>query len=197
VERHFPVAPWPRRLKIVSALATLLLAWAGIAAYRAIPVPTGFTHGFGFAVALVFPAILFFSALFIVSGYAVDGTDLFIARPFWSTRIPLSGLRRVFADPAACRGSVRVFGNGGLYSFTGLYRNAALGRYRLFATDLSRAVVLVLPKRTIVVTPESPEAFVRGIRLVFPSADVTAPEFSVHSASSSDRGTTHREPQAE
>jgi len=175
MKRRFPVAPWPRSLKVVSTLATLLLFAAGAAAYRAIPVPTGFTHGFGLAVALVFPAILFVSALFIVSGYALDGTDLLVTRPFWSTRIPLAGLRRIFADPAVCKGSVRVFGNGGLFSFTGLYRNSTLGRYRLFATDLSRAVVLVLPKRTIVVTPESPEAFVRGVRLVYPGASGDRP----------------------
>ena len=167
MKQHFAAAPWPGRLKIVSALVSLLLAAAGVAAWRAIPVPTGFTHGFGFAVALVFPAVLFFSLLFVVAGYVLDGPDLLVTRLFWSTRIPLSGVRRVYADPMACKGSWRVFGNGGLFSFTGLYRNKALGTYRLFATDVSRAVVLVLPRRTVVVTPGSPEDFVRSVSLAF------------------------------
>jgi hypothetical protein len=51
----------------------------------------------------------------------------------------------------------------GSFSFTGLYRSRELGLYRLFATDLSRAVVLLLPRRTVVVTPASPEAFVEHL----------------------------------
>jgi hypothetical protein len=170
MKQHFAAAPWPGRLKAASALVTLLLAGAGVAAYDVVPVPPGFTHGFGIAVALVFPAIPVFSLLFVVSGYVLDGPDILVTRLFWSTRIPLSGLRRVYADPAVCKGSWRVFGNGGLFSFTGLYRNKALGTYRLFATDISRAVVLVLPRRTIVVTPGSPEDFVRSVSLAFPAA---------------------------
>jgi hypothetical protein len=170
MKQRFPVAPWPGRLKIVSGLVTLLLAAAGVAAYRAIPVPTGFTHGFGLAVAFVFPAILVASALFVVSGYVLDGQDLLVTRLFWSTRISLSGLRRIYADPMVCKGSWRVFGNGGLFSFTGLYRNKALGMYRLFATDISRSVVLLLPRRTVVVTPSSPEDFVRSVHMAFPAA---------------------------
>lgn len=170
MKQHFAAAPWPGRLKAVSVLVTLLLASAGVAAYRAAPVPAGFTHGFGLAVAFVFPAIILASLLFVVSGYVLDGHDLLIDRLLWSTRIPLSGLYRVYADPAVCKGSRRVFGNGGLFSFTGLYRNKALGMYRLFATDISRAVVLVLPRKTVVVTPASPEDFVRSVRLAYPAA---------------------------
>ena len=169
MKQHFAAAPWPGRLKAASALVTLLLAAAGVAAYRAAPAPAGFTHSFGLAVALVFPAIIFASLLFVVAGYVLDGEDLLVTRLFWSTRVPLSGLRRVYADPMVCKGSWRVFGNGGLFSFTGLYRNKTLGMYRLFATDISRAVVLVLPRRTIVVTPKSPEDFVRSVSLAFPA----------------------------
>jgi hypothetical protein len=170
MKQRFAAAPWPGRLKIVSGLVTLLLAAAGVAAYRAAPASAGFTHSFGLAVALVFPAIIFASLLFVVAGYVLDGRDLLIDRLFWSTRIPLSGLHRVYADPMVCKGSWRVFGNGGLFSFTGLYRNKTLGMYRLFATDLSRAVAIVLPRRTLVVTPKSPEDFVRSVSLAFPAA---------------------------
>lgn len=174
-QERFPAAPWPGRLKIASGLVTLLLAAAGVAAYRAAPVSAGFTHSFGLAVALVFPAILFASLLFVVSGFVLDGPDLLVTRLFWSTRFPLAGLRQIYADPTVCKGSWRVFGNGGLFSFTGLYRNKALGTYRLFATDISRAVVLVLPRRTVVITPASPEDFVRSVRLAFPAARSAEP----------------------
>lgn len=170
MRQHFAVAPWPTSLKVVSAFSAVVLIGLGIAAYQAIPTPTGFTHAFGLGVACIFPVILVVSLLFIVSGYALSGSDLLIIRPLWATRIPLSGLRRVFAEPKVCKGSIRLFGNGGLFSFTGLYRNSTLGRYRLFATDFSHAVVLVLPNRTVVVTPASPKAFIDAVRRAHPGA---------------------------
>ncbi len=167
---HFQAAPWPAGLKLTSTLGTLLIAGIAYAAYRAIPAPSGFTHYFGFGIALVLPAILVFSLLFAVTGYAVDSNDLYIQRPLWRTRLPLDGLSRFWLEPAACKGSMRIFGNGGLFSFTGLYRSPKLGRYRLFATDFARSVVLVLPTRVVVVTPAMPRAFVDHLHHLFPLA---------------------------
>ena len=64
-----------------------------------------------------------------------------------------------------------MIGNGGLLSFTGIYYSKALGRYRLFATDFSRSVVLTLPRRVVVVTPASPHAFVAHLRSLYPAAE--------------------------
>ena len=69
------------------------------------------------------------------------------------------------------RGSLRLFGNGGIFSITGLFRNRALGNYRAFVTDLKRTVVLRFPERIIVVSPECPEKFVAEIsRFAFRAA---------------------------
>lgn len=168
--QRFPAAPWPTALKVISALGTIVLAGAAYVAYRAIPTPTGFTHGFGLGIALLMPAIVAVSLLFVVRGYAVEGGDLCVERLFWSTRISLQGLSRAWPEPAACKGSLRIFGNGGLFAFTGLYQSKALGRYRLFATDLSRSVVLSLPRRVVVVTPAVPQALLEHLRLLFPQA---------------------------
>jgi hypothetical protein len=153
-----------------------LVLGVGIGAYRAIPVPTGFTHQFGLVVALILPALLFGSLLFMVTGYAVDGTELYVGRLLWSTRIPLETLSRVWIEPAVCKGSIRVFGNGGLFSFTGLFYSKRLGRYRLFATDISRSVVLILPARVVVITPAEPEAFIELVRQSFPNVQVGPPD---------------------
>jgi hypothetical protein len=60
-------------------------------------------------------------------------------------------------------GSIRVFGNGGLFSFTGLYQNKRLGSYRAYVTDDKRTVVVRLKEKTIVISPEFPDEFVRTI----------------------------------
>lgn len=169
--RHFTVAPWPTSLRVSSALGTVLLVGIGIASYRAIPVPTGFTHAFGLAVTAVLPILLVFSLLSTVIGFEVSSTELSVQRLFWSSRFSLLGLQRVLIDSSVCRGSKRIVGNAGLFGFTGLYQSSRLGRFRLFATDLSRSVVLVLPGRTLVVTPAAPEPFVAHIHHVFPAAN--------------------------
>jgi hypothetical protein len=82
MRRHFPVAPWPRTLKIISTLGTALLVVAGSAAYRAIPMASGFAHSLGLAIILVFPAILVGSFMFMVRGYSVDGSTIGVKRLF-------------------------------------------------------------------------------------------------------------------
>ena len=168
--RRFPAAPWPSLLKASSALVTVLLLGVAVAAYRAVPAASGFTHYFGLGIAVVPALILILSLLFTVTGYGVSSSSLAIQRLLWITDIPLVGLRRVFAEPEICRGSIRLIGNAGLFSFTGLYRSARLGRYRLFATDFACAVVLECPHRTVVITPADPDSFVLHMQRAFPSA---------------------------
>jgi len=62
-------------------------------------------------------------------------------------------------EPNAMRGSIRTFGNGGFFSFSGLYRNTLLGPYRPFVTDFRHTVILRYHDRTIVVSPPEPEEF--------------------------------------
>jgi hypothetical protein len=68
------------------------------------------------------------------------------------------------------KGSIRLFGNGGLFSFTGLYRNKKLGNYRAFVNDWHKCVILRFAKRTIVVSPNDPDGFVAVVeeRFVVP-----------------------------
>lgn len=103
------------------------------------------------------------AALFIIRSYTIEPNILAIQRLLWTTRLPLSGLQSAEVRPDVMRGSLRLFGNGGMLSITGLYRNRALGNYRAFVTDLKRTVVLRFPKRTVVVSPENPEQFVAEI----------------------------------
>ncbi|MGD9599211.1 MAG: PH domain-containing protein [Steroidobacteraceae bacterium] len=62
--------------------------------------------------------------------------------------------------PGEMRGSVRLFGNGGLFAITGWFWNRRLGRYRAFATDPDRAVLLEFARGKVLVTPHDPQAFI-------------------------------------
>ena len=106
----------------------------------------------------------FCSARFLRFGVTqLQTMNLVIDRLFWKTRVSLRELRSVKFDPTATHRSIRTFGNGGFFSFTGYFRNKELGSYRAFMTDRRRAVVLRFPSSVIVISPDRPENFVSTI----------------------------------
>lgn len=170
--RRFAAAPWPTVLKVMSLFGTIALLIATVAAYRAAPDAPGFTRNFGIGVAAVPLLLLVTCVLFVVRGFTVDREQLAVERLLSATRIPLGDLTRVWIDPSISKGSLRVMGNGGLFSFSGWFYHRGLGRYRLFATDLRYAVVLRFRRRVIVVSPAAPQAFVEYLREIVPGLQI-------------------------
>jgi len=108
-------------------------------------------------------AIIGAGALFTIRGYTVTDDALLVRRLFWTTRLPLAGLRSAQFEPDALRRSIRTLGNGGVFSFTGFFWSRKLGAHRAFVTDPHRTVVLQFAERTVVISPCPPEEFVRDI----------------------------------
>lgn len=157
-------APWGAALVLVSTLATLVLI--GIPAFIAwsTPVPGGVT-----ALMWGLPLLLLFGCLlFCVRGYRLDGGQLYVRRLLSETAVDLRELQSVEADPKAMKGSLRTFGNGGLFSFSGLHYSKKLGSYRAYVTDFKRSVVLRLPGRSVVVSPRDPARFVDDLAKAHP-----------------------------
>jgi len=159
----FAAARWPTYLKVISFLGSAVLLGVGLAAARAIPHGTHvpYAEAVGTLVAFVPPAVGILAALFVVTGYEIGPGHLRIRRLLWTTQLSLSGLDRIYADPTCMKCSIRIFGNAGLFSFTGIYRNRTFGRYRAFVTDPNNAVALFLPGRVVVVSPADVEGFIR------------------------------------
>ena len=150
-------APWGQTLRWMTLLSVVLLLGVFVAI-----LATDKSQSARFAI-LLLPALLAGTALFVIREYRIEPTELLIRRLLWNTRLPLAGLQSVTYQPDVMKSSFRVCGNGGMFSFTGWYRNRALGTYRAFVTDLKRTVVLRFEKKTIVVSPENPERFVAEI----------------------------------
>lgn len=146
-------ARWSRSLIVISSLVSLLcvgLSWGlGWRNRGAFPWPAALPVG-----------ILAGAALFTIRGYAIVPGAILIHRLFGSTRLPITELESARYEPDAMRGSIRTFGNGGLFSYTGYFRNDGLGSYRAYVTDLQRTVVLRFPGRVVVLSPAAPEDFV-------------------------------------
>ena len=159
-------APWGTSLKVMSAVTCLILVAVAVSG----PVTSG-GDGTAVAVTVGIPALLLLSALpFTVRGYRLEGSRLLIRRLLWETVVDLDGLRSARHDPGAMSGSIRTFGNGGLFSFTGRFRNSSLGPYRAWVTDPKLAVVIELADRTLVVSPDRPGEMAEGLSRLSPEA---------------------------
>jgi hypothetical protein len=157
-----PAAPWSDFLKGISIVVTLLLL--GVSWLVALTVPAHALPVLRTA-AIALPLLILLAAVpFVVRGYELRDGALYVQRLCWTTRVALGGLREAATDPEAGASSIRLFGNGGLFSFSGWFRNAKLGRYRAFVTDWQRAVVLRAAECTVVLSPADPAGFVRALQ---------------------------------
>lgn len=139
----------------VSALATILCVAI---------VACGLAYGRGLQLTFLLPLPLIFGcALFTVRGYAITPGTILIQRLFWVTRLPRAGLESAVFLPGAMKGSLRTWGNGGFYSLTGWYWSRQLGNYRAYVTSGALTLVLRYGKKTFVLSPGEPEAFLKEI----------------------------------
>jgi hypothetical protein len=144
-------------LIVVTALATVLCVGITVKTQ-----PWAARHDNGWLAWLPL-ALVFGCALFTIRGYTITPDAILVHRLFWATRLPRAGLQSARVDPRAIRWSIRTCGNGGFFSASGFYWNKSLGFYRMFLTDPRRAVVLKFARRTIVVSPDPPDEFVREL----------------------------------
>jgi len=159
---HYPAAPWSGFLKGISIVVTLLLP--GVSLLVAVTVPAHLPPVLR-TLTVALPLVILLAAVpFVVRDYALRDGTLQVRRLFWTTSVALGKLREATIDPQAGAGSIRLFGNGGLFSFSGWFRNAKLGRYRAFVTDWQRAVVLRGAICTVVLSPADPAGFVRDLQ---------------------------------
>jgi len=153
-------APWSKPLRIVTAVTTAILLTTSLLVMLLGQKDSAVTVLIG-----VVPLLLLAIAIPCgIRGYVLTDQSIIVRRVGWRTCLPLSDLQSVSGDANAMRGSLRLLGNGGLFSFSGEFWNRSLGRYRALATDPSRAVVLRYPGRTIVITPHDPQQFIMRAR---------------------------------
>jgi hypothetical protein len=160
VEAVFPAAPLERNARVVTALTALLAVLLPLALLLAQP------RGRGLLVLVASPALLVaLVALPMVlspSGYAVGAGDLAVLRR--GTRpllFPLGSL--LAARPTAMPRSLRMLGSGGMFGWWGRFANRDWGRFKAYATDRRRGVLLEWPGLKLFVSPEDPDALCRAV----------------------------------
>jgi len=154
-------APWGRALIVISGL----LVFLSIASLVGLPMLlANVPQGMALWAPWLLPAIVLCCLPFMIRGYAITEDAILIRRLFCTTRLDRNGLKSAEVVPKAMGRSLRTFGNGGGFSFTGWYWSKSLGFYRAFVTDLNRTVVLRFGNRTVVVSPDDPVEFVNELK---------------------------------
>ena len=155
-------APWSRSLRVLTTAAVALLL-----ALMLIGLLVGPRQSWVWRMAMVgVPlVVLVGSLLFMVRGYVLTESQIEVQRLGWSTVLPFAGLAAVSGEPQGLQGSLRLFGNGGLFGISGWFWNRRIGRFRAYATDPERAVLLrYRDGRKVLVTPHDVQHFIVRVR---------------------------------
>jgi hypothetical protein len=145
-------ANWGWLLIGLSALLTVLCAGGALVWFARGPWWMG----------MLMVALVSGCALFCIRGYTVTADAILIQRLFWSTRLPLAGLKSAQREQPSWWRGIRI-GNGGFFSFTGWRWSPRLGLYRVFVTDPRQAISLRFANKIVILSPSDPEQFIHQL----------------------------------
>lgn len=158
VEEVFAAAPLEPAARVLTVLAALVAV--GGAVLLALTREGGLVVLVG--APTLFVALIAVPLAFSPSGYAVGAGELAVlrraARPLL---FPLASLAA--ARPTAMPRSTRLLGSGGLFGWWGRFANRSWGRFKAYATDRRRGVLLEWPGFKLFVSPEDPDALCRAV----------------------------------
>ncbi len=157
----YRTAPMDTPARIGTALISILMvgcAAVGVLVAEMRPLIT---------VAVLLAVTAWFSWRIAPKRYEATGEAVVIVRgwPFRDISIPVSGIREVRRVTLSPWKTVRTFGVGGLFSYSGRFWARDVGKFYGGVTDFGRAVLIDAGER-YVISPENPDDFVRDIRVM-------------------------------
>jgi hypothetical protein len=144
--------------KIMTLGVFILFAFIDSQAFNGLQVPQGDRTSILIFSGIVLPqlAIIIVCWLYAPQSYTVDGIDLTINRLVSKVKIQLADITqaRLLAD-GEMRGSIRTFGNGGLFGYYGKYYNSKIGQMTLYTTQIkNRILILTAEGKKIIISPD-------------------------------------------
>jgi hypothetical protein len=167
-------ASYDRTTKIVSAVVCLGLLGIILAVHNLI-------------LAVLALLVLVVSFTYSPRGYVVEGQSILVKRLAGTVRVPLAGVREARKTTAEdWSGCIRLWGNGGLFGYYGLFSTSKLGRSTWYVTNKSNGVVVITAAKTVLLSPDDTDGFLATIRAVAPEAanENPAPAFAAARRSS-------------
>jgi len=96
----------------------------------------------------------------------VEAGRLIVERksPWANMEIELGQLQRVEILDKLPKLTWRLFGNGGVFCFSGTFYHRNFGRFRASITTLKNLVLIVTPQKTLIISPADPQALIDFIK---------------------------------
>jgi uncharacterized protein (DUF58 family) len=158
VEAAFPAAPLEPRARLLTGLAGLLAV--GLTAMLALVSGRGLLLVLG--APSLFVVILAVPLAFSPAGYAVGRRELVVLRRGVRPLVfPLGSLAA--ARPTSMPHSARLPGSVGLFGWWGWFANRDWGRFKAYATDRRRGVLLEWPGFKLFISPEDREGLCHAV----------------------------------
>ncbi len=146
-------APWDFLLIIITSAVVVLLVGVNVITASITGIPT-----------IIAIAVVLGCAAFGVYGYSIQDGKIKILRLGWSKDIPINDIKSINYMPNAMLGSIRTFGNGGVFGYIGHFRNGILGNYQAYVTHRIMTVVIrTKDNKHYVISPDDPEQFVSSM----------------------------------
>ncbi len=128
-------------------------------------------------IVLLFPLLIFLAYAYSPRGYKLSPDALVIRRLIGNIRVPLADIREVRAGtPDDFTGCLRLWGNGGLFGYYGLFSTSKLGKSHWYVTRRDQTAIITTANKVLVLSPDD----LAGFR-----AAVGRPSFSGSSSGSS------------
>lgn len=144
--------------KVISLGVLVLFAFIAQKSVKALLVAEGDTttvliHS---GIILFLLATLVISYLFSVKSYLIAGNELVIRRHVNEKRISIADIAEIrLVAEEDMRGTIRTFGNGGLFGYYGKYYNRTFGSMTLYTTQrANRVFIRTKSGSKIIISPD-------------------------------------------
>jgi len=152
IHRKSYKAPWDLLLVFITLVACVFLLGLNLITLSVIPLTLAVL-------------VIGICAAFGVYGYRIEDGKLRIKRLGWYKDLHLEDINTVEFMPNAMKGSIRLFGIGGLFGYIGKFKNRPLSHYKAYATHRKRTVVISCKNHgAYVISPDKPEEFVQALK---------------------------------
>jgi hypothetical protein len=149
-------ASFDKLSKIISTVVCAILLIIALATQSTLAIAIG-------------AAIVLVALAYSPRSYEVGDRAILVRRFIGNARIPLDSIREArIAARDDLRGAIRLWGNGGLFGYYGLFRTSRLGKCWWYLTNTRKVVIVVTGEKTALFSPDEPERFLDAIRATAP-----------------------------
>ena len=114
---------------------------------------------------LICGGTILFCYLYAPNAVLINDQGITIERPFQPIVIPWGQIKTIrLVSPEEFKGTLRVFGNGGLFARTGRFHSPGLGNFRMYLTNEADAVLIEADDRWTISPANSKEFVTEALR---------------------------------